>query len=89
MITRSPASGLVLHRRKTKLYHFEVTLILDLLLHQPNLTLTIIKGKTRTKQPADRPMLRKDAHDRLWADLPGVHWHLWPVGSSALVGSQR
>lgn len=28
---------------------------------QTNLILIIIKGKTRTKQPVDRPMLRKDA----------------------------
>lgn len=38
---------------------------------QPNLILPIIKEKTRTKQPMDRPMLRKDAHVSMG----------WPSGS--------
>lgn len=53
-------SGLDLHRRKNSII---LKSLLFWIFHymQTNLILIIIKGKTRTKQPVDRPMLRKDA----------------------------
>lgn len=57
---------------------------------QPNLILTITKGKIGTKQPVDRYIHAEErCHDRPCAHLLGVHWNLWSVGSSVMGGSQR